>query len=49
MSDKVIKTLKELKLKCQSLSSLKIPDKGHLILQTDVNENYWGAILIEES
>lgn len=42
------KALKLLKLKCQSLPPL-IPNKGHIILQTDTSENYWGAILLKES
>lgn len=43
------KDVKELKLNCQLLPSLNIPNKGHLIFPTNANDNYWAAILIEKS
>ena len=48
-SIEVTNAVKELKQKRQSLLPLKILDNGHLILQTDASDHYWGTILIEES
>lgn len=48
-STEATNAVKELKQKCQSLPPLKIPYKGHLILQTYASNHYWGVILIEES
>ncbi|KAL0444672.1 UNVERIFIED_CONTAM: polyprotein [Sesamum latifolium] len=40
--------LEKLKQVCQQPIPLKIPSTGHMILQTDASNEFWGAILIEE-
>ncbi|KAK9186437.1 hypothetical protein WN944_020772 [Citrus x changshan-huyou] len=40
--------VKQLKVITQSPPPLRIPTNGHRIIQTDANDDYWSAILLEE-
>ncbi|KAH9649388.1 hypothetical protein KPL70_025965 [Citrus sinensis] len=40
--------VKQLKVIAQSPPPLRIPTSGQRILQTDANDNYWSAILLED-
>ena len=40
--------VKQLKVIAQSPSPLRIPTSGQHILETDANDDYWSAILLED-